>query len=46
MAFDIDLAHLAAGEAKVDLNFQRVGDRVVCYLGERQEGLVPLAVRS
>ncbi|MBZ9847747.1 hypothetical protein LB565_07075 [Mesorhizobium sp. CA14] len=41
-----DVRHLAVGEAKVDLNFERVGDRVVCYLGERHEGLVPLLVCS
>ncbi|TPJ31565.1 glycosyltransferase [Mesorhizobium sp. B2-7-2] len=43
---NIVIRHLTVGEAKVDLNFQRVGDRIVCYLGERHEGLVPLVVRS
>ncbi|OHV68936.1 hypothetical protein LCM4577_22890 [Mesorhizobium sp. LCM 4577] len=43
---NIVIRHLTVGEAKVDLNFQRVGDRVVCYLDDRHEGLVPLVVRS
>jgi glycogen debranching enzyme len=40
------IRHLAVGEAKVDLTFERVGDHIVCYLDERHEGLVPLVVRS
>ncbi|ESX64136.1 amylo-alpha-1,6-glucosidase [Mesorhizobium sp. LSHC420B00] len=43
---NIVLRHLAVGDVKVDLTFQRVGDRIVCYLDERHEGLVPLVVRS
>ncbi len=38
--------HLSVGNASVDLNFQRVGDRVVAFLDDRQEGLVPLVVRT
>ena len=36
--------HLAVGEAAVDVVFERVGDRVVCYLDRRHEGLVPFVV--
>ena len=43
---NIVIRHLAVGEAKVDLTFERVGDHIVCYLDERHEGLVPLVVRS
>lgn len=43
---NIVIRHLAIGEAKVDLIFERIGDRVVCYLDHRHEGLVPLVVRS
>lgn len=38
--------HLRVGNATVDLNFQRVGDRVVAFLDDRHEGLAPLIVRS
>ena len=43
---NLAIRHLAVGEAKVDLDFERVGDRVVSYLHRRHEGLVPLIVRS
>ncbi|TJV37432.1 MAG: amylo-alpha-1,6-glucosidase, partial [Mesorhizobium sp.] len=43
---NIVIRHLAIGEAKVDLIFERIGDRVACYLDHRHEGLVPLVVRS
>ncbi|TRC77983.1 amylo-alpha-1,6-glucosidase [Mesorhizobium sp. WSM4307] len=43
---NIVIRHLAVGEEKVDLTFERVGDHIVCYLDERHEGLVPLEVRS
>lgn len=43
---NIVIQHLAVGEAKLDLSFQRVDDRIVCYLGKQHEGLVPLVVRS
>jgi glycogen debranching enzyme len=38
--------HLTVGDAKVDVIFERVGDRVACYLDHRHEGLAPLVVRS
>jgi len=40
------IRRLQVGDAVVDLHFQRIGDRVVCYLDERHEGLAPLVVRS
>jgi glycogen debranching enzyme len=42
----LTLRHLRVGAAVVDLNFQRVGDRVVAFLSDRYEGLVPLIVRT
>ncbi len=42
----LTLRHLGVGDKKVDLTFQRVGDRVVAFLADRHEGLVPLIVRS
>ena len=42
----LTMRHLGVGEAAVDLIFQRVGDRVVAFLADRHEGLVPLIVRS
>ena len=42
----LTLRQLGVGEKKVDLTFQRVGDRVVAFLADRHEGLVPLIVRS
>jgi glycogen debranching enzyme len=38
--------HLAVGTENVDLLFERIGDRVVCYADNRHEGLVPIVVRS
>ncbi|MER9585658.1 amylo-alpha-1,6-glucosidase [Mesorhizobium sp. M0276] len=43
---NIVIRHLAVGQARVDLTFQRIGDRIVCYLDQNHEGLVPLLVRS
>jgi hypothetical protein len=34
------------GDAKVDVIFERMGDRVGCFLDHRHEGVVPLVVRS
>ncbi|TIP14281.1 amylo-alpha-1,6-glucosidase [Mesorhizobium sp.] len=42
----LTLRHLRVGATVVDLNFQRVGDRVVAFLSDRHEGLVPLIVRT
>jgi glycogen debranching enzyme len=42
----LTIRRLSVGAAEVDLSFQRVGDRVVAYLGTRHEGLAPLIVRS
>jgi glycogen debranching enzyme len=41
----LSIRHLEVGGESVDVMFQRVGDRVVSYLDQRQEGLVPLVVR-
>ena len=38
--------HLDVGNAKVDIIFERIGDRVGCFLDRRYEGVVPLVVRS
>ncbi len=43
---NLTIRHIAVGNVRVDLHFQRVGDRVVCYLDERHEGMAPLVVRS
>lgn len=40
------IRHLEVGKVAVDLNFQRVGDRVVAFLDDRHEGLAPLIVRT
>ncbi|RWK24576.1 MAG: amylo-alpha-1,6-glucosidase [Mesorhizobium sp.] len=40
------LRHLSVGDKSVDLTFQRVGDRVVAFLSDRHEGMVPLIVRT
>ncbi|WP_315920628.1 amylo-alpha-1,6-glucosidase [Mesorhizobium sp. SP-1A] len=40
------IRHLQVGDVVVDLNFQRVGDRVVAFLDDRHEGLAPLIVRT
>ncbi|MET3580491.1 glycogen debranching enzyme [Mesorhizobium robiniae] len=42
----LTLRHLGVGTKAVDLTFQRVGDRVVAFLADRHEGLVPLIVRT
>lgn len=42
----LTLRHLGVGDRVVDLTFQRVGDRVVAFLADRHEGLVPLIVRT
>lgn len=42
----LTLRHLGVGGTRVDLTFQRVGDRVVAFLADRHEGLVPLIVRT
>ncbi|WP_296747115.1 amylo-alpha-1,6-glucosidase [Mesorhizobium sp.] len=42
----LTLRHLSVGDKSVDLSFQRVGDRVVAFLSDRHEGMVPLIVRS
>jgi glycogen debranching enzyme len=42
----LTIRRLGVGSAKVDLSFQRVGDRVVAYLETRHEGLAPLVVRT
>ncbi len=38
--------HLGVGDAKVDIIFERIGDRVGCFLDHRHEGMVPLITRS
>ncbi|WP_274631392.1 amylo-alpha-1,6-glucosidase [Arvimicrobium flavum] len=43
---NLSIRRLPVGDVAVDLHFQRVGDRIVCYLDQRHEGLVPLLVRS
>ncbi|AZO22785.1 MULTISPECIES: amylo-alpha-1,6-glucosidase [unclassified Mesorhizobium] len=42
----LTLRHLSVGDKSVDLAFQRVGDRVVAFLSDRHEGMVPLIVRT
>ncbi|MDX8479583.1 amylo-alpha-1,6-glucosidase [Mesorhizobium sp. VK24D] len=42
----LTLRHLSVGKTAVDLTFQRVGDRVVAFLADRHEGMVPLIVRT
>ncbi|RUV97843.1 amylo-alpha-1,6-glucosidase [Mesorhizobium sp. M1A.F.Ca.IN.022.07.1.1] len=42
----LTLRHLSVGNKTIDLTFQRVGDRVVAFLADRHEGLVPLIVRT
>jgi glycogen debranching enzyme len=42
----LTMRHLDVGATAVDLTFQRVGDRVVAFLADRHEGLVPLIVRT
>ncbi|RUM98466.1 amylo-alpha-1,6-glucosidase [Pseudaminobacter arsenicus] len=43
---NLSIRHIGVGDAKVDIIFERLGDRVVCYLDHRHEGLAPLIVRS
>jgi glycogen debranching enzyme len=38
--------HLEVGETSIDVNFQRIGDRVAAFLDDASEGLVPLVVRT
>jgi glycogen debranching enzyme len=40
------IRRLQVGDVHVDVHFQRLGDRVGCFLDERHEGLAPLVVRS
>jgi glycogen debranching enzyme len=40
------IRNIAVGEARVNVIFERIGDRVVSYLDHRHEGLAPLVVRS
>jgi len=40
----LTIRRLRVGEAEVDVFFQRLGDHVVCYLGERDESDVALLV--
>ena len=40
------IRRLGVGNANVDIIFERVGDRVVCFPDHRHEGIVPLLVRS
>jgi glycogen debranching enzyme len=42
----LTIHRLSVGEVQVDLSFQRTGGRVAAYLADRDEGLVPLIVRS
>lgn len=43
---NLTIRHLRVGDAAVDLNFQRVGERVVAFLDDRHEGLAPLVVHT
>jgi glycogen debranching enzyme len=38
--------NLGVGDASVDIIFERMGDRVACFLDHRHEGMVPLVVSS
>jgi glycogen debranching enzyme len=42
---NLSLRHIQVGDVRVDVIFERVGDRVACYLDNRSEGLAPLVVR-
>ena len=42
----LTVRHLRVGDTSVDVHFQRVGNRIACYVDQRHEGLVPLTVRS
>ncbi|NGN43667.1 amylo-alpha-1,6-glucosidase [Mesorhizobium sp. CGMCC 1.15528] len=43
---NLTIRHLGVGANAVDLTFQRVGDRVGAFLASRDEGKVPLIVRT
>ena len=43
---NLAIRHIHVGDASVDLVFERVRDRVVCYLDRRHEGMAQLIVRS
>ncbi|MDQ6433907.1 amylo-alpha-1,6-glucosidase [Mesorhizobium sp. LHD-90] len=43
---NLAIRHIRVGDASVDVVFERVRDRVVCYLDRRHEGMAPLIVRS
>jgi len=43
---NLTIRHLGIGTTSIDLNFQRVGDRVVAFLAGRDEGKLPLIVRT
>jgi glycogen debranching enzyme len=42
----LTVRHLQVGQVRVDLTFERVGDRVAAFLADRHEGLVPLIVTT
>jgi glycogen debranching enzyme len=42
---NLSIRHIQVGDVRVDVMFERVGDRVACYLDDRSEGLAPLVVR-
>ncbi|MCX8572053.1 amylo-alpha-1,6-glucosidase [Aminobacter sp. MET-1] len=42
----LTIRRLRVGNVEVDVHFQRVGDRVACFLDARDEGRAPLVVRS
>jgi hypothetical protein len=42
----LTIRHLRVGDARVDISFQRLGERVAAYVEAPYEGLVPLTVRS
>ncbi|MEP9396393.1 amylo-alpha-1,6-glucosidase [Mesorhizobium sp. KR2-14] len=42
----LSVRRLSVGDVRVDLHFQRVGDRVAAFLDSRDEGLATLVVRS
>jgi hypothetical protein len=42
----LTIRHLPVGGKRIDISFQRLGDRVAAFLEAPYEGLVPLVVRS
>jgi glycogen debranching enzyme len=40
------IRHLGVGGAKVDIIFERIGERVGCFLDHRYEGTVSLVIRA